>query len=94
LYTFLILLKQYNAGHYYWEKNQESLVCRNRNRYCVVCQRASNRNEKASKHECFLNWSKASTAMEADGVVEGFLRSIEMHGLKYNKLIGIYIIIN
>jgi len=29
--------------------------------------------------------------MEADGVVEGFSRSIEMHGLKYNKLIGRYI---
>jgi len=26
--------------------------------------------------------------MEADGVVEGFSRSIEMHGVKYNKLIG------
>jgi len=29
--------------------------------------------------------------MEADGVVEGFSRSIEMHVLKYNKLISNYI---
>jgi len=29
--------------------------------------------------------------MEADGVVEGYSRSIEMHGLKYNKLIGRYV---
>lgn len=26
--------------------------------------------------------------MEADGIVEGFSKSIEMHGLKFNKLIG------
>jgi len=26
--------------------------------------------------------------MEADGVVEGFLKSQEMHGLKFNKIIG------
>ncbi|XP_050065594.1 uncharacterized protein LOC126554578 [Aphis gossypii] len=26
--------------------------------------------------------------MEADGVAEGFLKSIELHGLKFNKLIG------
>lgn len=27
--------------------------------------------------------------MEADGVLEGFLNSVQMHGLKFNKLIGI-----
>lgn len=26
--------------------------------------------------------------MEADGIVEGFMNSINMHGLKFNKLIG------
>ncbi|XP_029341262.1 uncharacterized protein LOC107882602 [Acyrthosiphon pisum] len=26
--------------------------------------------------------------MEADGIVEGFLKSVEMHGLKYNRLIA------
>lgn len=49
--------------------------------------------EIAPKHRCFLNWKKASTSMEADGVVEGFLKSIELHGLKFNKLIGKRIII-
>jgi len=39
-------------------------------------------------HNCFLNWKQASTAMEADGIAEGFSKSIEMHGLKFNKLIG------
>lgn len=37
----------------------------------------------------FLNWNKLLTAMEADGIVEGFMNSIKyMHGLKFNKLIG------
>jgi len=36
----------------------------------------------------FLNWKKASTAMEANAIVEGFIQSSNMHGLKYNKLIG------
>lgn len=26
--------------------------------------------------------------MEADGIIEGFMNSIDMHGLKFNKLIG------
>jgi len=37
-----------------------------------------------------MNWRKAATAMEADAVAEGFKKSIELHGLKFNKLIGIY----
>lgn len=37
--------------------------------------------------KCFINWKKSSTSMEADGVVEGFLKSLEMHGLKFNRLI-------
>lgn len=59
-----------------------------RNKYCSVCQRASTKKEKSPQHKCFLNWNKASTAMEADGIVEGFMNSINMHGLKFNKLIG------
>lgn len=59
-----------------------------RNKYCSVCQRARTKNEEPHKHNCFLNWNKASTAMEADGIVEGFANSVLMHGLKYNKLIG------
>jgi len=55
-----------------------------RNKYCVICQRSESKNE----NECFLNWTKASTSMETDGIVEGFLKSVEMHGLKYNRLIG------
>lgn len=43
---------------------------------------------EANKHECFINWNKASTSMEADAILEGFSKSVEMHGLKYNCLIG------
>jgi len=35
-----------------------------------------------------MNWSKSATGMEADVIMEGFKRSIEMHGLKYDKIIG------
>ncbi|XP_050537060.1 uncharacterized protein LOC126903111 [Daktulosphaira vitifoliae] len=59
-----------------------------RNRYCCVCQRARTKKEAAPSHLCFLNWSKSSTSMESDAIVEGFLQSVNMHGLKYNKLIG------
>lgn len=45
--------------------------------------------EVTPKHECFLNWTKSSTSMESDGVVEGFTNSIAMHGIKYNRIIGI-----
>jgi len=61
-----------------------------RNRYCAVCQRAKNKGLPIPEHTCFLNWSKGATSMEADSIAEGFKRSVELHGLKYNKLIGTY----
>ncbi|KAI8437861.1 hypothetical protein MSG28_012078 [Choristoneura fumiferana] len=42
-----------------------------RNSYCSVCAVASNKKIEVKKHKCFKNWSGSSTAMEADGVVEG-----------------------
>lgn len=62
-----------------------------RNRYCSTCKRAQTKKEDAPKHNCFLNWKQSSTAMEADGILEGFANSMHMHGLKFNKLIGGYI---
>lgn len=53
-----------------------------------MCQRSKSISQEIPKHNCFLNWKHASTAMEADGIVEGFSKSVEMHGLKFNKLIG------
>lgn len=59
-----------------------------RNRYCVVCERAKTLKLNPKQHKCFLNWNKGATSIEADAISEGFLWSVEMHGLKYNKLIG------
>ncbi|XP_022178013.1 uncharacterized protein LOC111039042 [Myzus persicae] len=72
-------------------KTQKILFIGIKNKYCVICQKSATKNEIASKHECFMNWTKSSTSMEADGVVEGFMNSIKMHGLKYNRLIGNFI---
>lgn len=63
-----------------------------RNRFCVICARALRKKIKAKEHACCLNWTRSSTEMEADIIVEGFSLSIEMHGLKYNIHIGRYII--
>lgn len=35
-----------------------------------------------------MNWKKGATSIEADGIAEGFKKSIELHGVKFNKLIG------
>lgn len=53
-----------------------------------IIDRSKSLSQEIPKHNCFLNWKQASTAMEADGIVEGFSKSVEMHGLKFNKLIG------
>lgn len=53
-----------------------------------MCERSKTLNQKPKEHECFMNWKKSSTCMEADGIAEGFLKSIELHGLKFNRLIG------
>jgi len=56
-----------------------------RNRYCVICQRAANKKTTVvPDHQCFLNWTKGATSMEADVIVEGFKRGVEIHGLKFN----------
>jgi len=54
----------------------------------VICERAKIVKLDPKPHKCFLNWTKGVTSIEADGIAEGFLSSIELHGLKFNKLIG------
>jgi len=61
-----------------------------RNRYCIICQRAKNKKLSPPEHTCFMNWKKGATSMEADAIADGFKQSVELHGLKYNKLIGTY----
>lgn len=54
----------------------------------MICARASAKNLQASKHQCFKNWTGSSSGMEADIIVEGFSKSIDMYGLKYARFIG------
>ena len=58
-----------------------------RNKYCCVCQRAESVGCKAKEHECFKNWELSSQAMEADIIVEGFLKANE-YGVRYMTLIA------
>jgi len=69
-------------------KTKKVLFVGIRNRYCAVCERASNKRVDPSDHIRFLNWKKGATSIEADAIAEGFRKSIEMHGVKYAKLIG------
>ncbi|KAJ8865607.1 hypothetical protein PR048_033127 [Dryococelus australis] len=51
------------------------LFASKKNSYCCICDQASSKGESTY------------TAMEADIIVEGFRNSIDLHHLKYNKLI-------
>ncbi|CAH1110752.1 unnamed protein product [Psylliodes chrysocephalus] len=59
-----------------------------RNKYCCICAIAQRKHLKAPTHTCYKNWSGSSPAMEADIIVEGFLKSEKMHNLQYTTFIG------
>jgi len=59
-----------------------------KNKYCIICHRASQQNEPTRSHVCYKNWDSTSTSMESSIIVEGFKESIPMHNLIYDKLIG------
>lgn len=59
-----------------------------RNKSCPICSRAASKNIEAKNHVCSKNWKGTSTAMETSIILEGFKKSVEMHQLKYVKLIG------
>jgi len=56
-------------------------------RACYMCTRNKNR-KTAVKHTCYKNFEGPSTAMESDGILEGFKKSIEMYGLVYLKMVA------
>ncbi|OXA47165.1 Alkaline nuclease [Folsomia candida] len=57
-----------------------------RNKYCRLC--AMDRiSQSHSSHIC-TKYRKSSQSMEADIIVEGFNKSIEIHGLVYQNVIG------
>lgn len=59
-----------------------------RNSYCCLCARSQKLNVDVPEHRCFKNWNDSANAMEADIIAEGFAKSVDMHGVKYNKLVG------
>ena len=58
-----------------------------RNKYCAICSKATEE-EPPPKHDCYLNWSASSSAMEADIILEGFKAAHDQHGLRYTEFIG------
>ena len=58
-----------------------------RNKYCYICQRAESVACKAEAHDFFKNWDLSSQAMEADIIVEEFLKANE-YGIRYMTLIA------
>lgn len=59
-----------------------------KNKFCIVCLRSINKNEIIPAHNCAKNWKSTSTSMESTIILEGFKNSVQMHGLRYVKLIG------
>lgn len=61
-----------------------------KNKFCVICAKADNKNKEPKKHKCFKNWpaDKSSASMESAAIVEGFLRSEELYGIRYHKIIA------
>ncbi|GBN00759.1 hypothetical protein AVEN_220264-1 [Araneus ventricosus] len=70
-----------------WIRKQKGFI-RRRNKYCVICARAESKGLKPDEHKCFRNWMGSSSAMEADIIVDGFTKRVEMHGVKYARFIG------
>lgn len=59
-----------------------------KNKYCVTCDRTGNNGSRTKDHTCFKNWTGSSSCMEAPTIVEGFLSSKEMYGVRYTKMIA------
>lgn len=51
-----------------------------RNKYCSICVKAEKLNKEPAHHKCYKNWGQdcSSTSMEADAIVEGFKKSLEI----------------
>lgn len=55
-----------------------------RNKFCAACAR----NIPREKHACFRNWSRSSSEMESDILLEGFMAAERVHGVRYTRFIG------
>jgi hypothetical protein len=70
------------VSHANWYDNEKNIV------HCQFCEKYLARKMDIPQHTCHKNWDGTSTAMEAQIIVDGFLSSVDMHGLKYKKLVG------
>lgn len=59
-----------------------------RNKLCLICNAISSGKIEPKEHLCFKNWSGASTAMEADIVVEGLKYLEDFHKVRCTRLVG------
>ncbi|XP_045455750.1 uncharacterized protein LOC123665502 [Melitaea cinxia] len=59
-----------------------------KNKYCLMCARADNKNVASKEHACFKNYQGSSSSMETEILLEGFKSSVSMYGLVYKKMIG------
>ena len=59
-----------------------------RNKFCTVCDRVQRGGTEPKVHKYYKNFDRnaSSTSMESDAIVEGFLCSLEMHGLIYKMI--------
>ena len=55
-----------------------------RNKFCAACSR----NIPKENHICFRNWSKSSSEMESDILLQGFMEAERVHGIRYTRFIG------
>ncbi|KAK8789244.1 hypothetical protein V5799_020980 [Amblyomma americanum] len=58
-----------------------------KNKVWAMCRRTP-QGATPKEHQCHKNWQGSSKSMEQAIVVEGFKKSIELHGIKYTKLIA------
>ena len=70
------------------QKTKKLLFLRVRNKFCSVCAIATRKKETIPKYKCFKNWNTSSSSMEEDIIVEGFIESKKVHGLRYTGLVG------
>ena len=75
-------------------KNAKVIDCQVMSKHCKFCQIWSRRqgipeyDDWQQNHNCSINHRKSAGAMEGDGAVAIFSRSVEMHKLRYLQYIG------
>ena len=77
-----------------WSKNAKVIDCQVMSKHCKFCQIWSRRqgtpeyDDWQQNHNCSINHRKSAGAMEGDGAVAIFSRSVELHKLRYLQYIG------